>query len=230
MCVHPLAFPSCGGVIPLTWNRWNSRYSRSRIGYISQSLTHRHPASESRTRGLPPIGFQLDVPPGVMLEQTDPAGPDRAVVLRAREEHDGRLLGDLELGIFSATLIIDRTGVLQELVETTAAVALGGPAHTARLLAAGEASFAAGASGFRMDVVVRAGDQGDARPVCPYVTWMALASEDLVLPGGLFITMRSAAPSWPAASHMLDSLRIIGLAGGRAALGSPLALPLIRGR
>lgn len=214
----------------MTWDGWNSRYSRSRIEYISQALIHRHPASESRARGLPPIGFQLDVPPGVMLEQIDPAGPDRAVVLRAHQHsEDGRLVGDLELGIFSAALLIDRRGVLRELVEVTAALAPGAPA-TSRLLGAGDASFAAGASGYRMDVVLTATDPGEPRPACPYVTWLALASDDLVLPGGLFATIRSAAPTWAAAGQMLDSLRVSGLAGAYASPGARLALPLVRGR
>lgn len=222
MCAWLLRFPRVGVVIPPTWRGWKSRHSRSRIDYISELITHRHPASESRSRGLPPVGFQLEVPPLVMLERTDPSGPDRAVVLRAHERSDeGRTIGELELGVFSASFIIDRAGVLQELVEATAAQA---PA-AGKLLGAGNAFFAGGASGYRMDVVVTEG-----RPPCPYVTWIALASDDLVLPGGLFATIRSAGPSWPAASQMLDSLRIIGLAGARAPLGSPLALPLVRGR
>jgi hypothetical protein len=214
-------------VIPATCDRWNSRHSRSRIEDISDSLVHRQPASESRTRGLPAIGFQLEVPSGVMIEQTDPAGPDRAVVLRAREESDdGRLLGELELGIFSAAFIIDRGGVLQELVETAAAVALGGPDSGARLLAAGNCELAAGASGFRMDVVMPAGEPRAPR----YVSWLALASDDLALSGGVFVTVRAAGPRWPAASLMLDSLRISGMAGAGVAGGSRLALPLLRGR
>jgi hypothetical protein len=232
MCVRSLHFTARQDVIPVTWPRWNSRYSRSRIDYITDSLIHRHPASESRSRGLPPIGFQLDVPPGVMIEQIDPAGPDRAVVLRAHQRSDeGRMLGELELGVFSASFIIDRDGVLKELVEATAALALGGPA-TGKLLGAGEAAFAAGASGYRMDVVMigAGGGEADARPACPYVTWLALASGDLVLPGGLFITLRSAAPTWPAATAMFDSLRISGLAGARSPYGGPISLPLVRGR
>ena len=231
MCVRSLRLPRPAVVISALCDLWNIGHSRTRIDYISQSLIHRHPASESRSRGLPPIGFQLGVPPDVMLEQIDPAGPERAVVLRAHQQgDDGRRLGELELGVFSASLIIDRAGVLQELVETTAGVALGGPA-AGKLIGSGNATFAAGATGYRMDVVMTAaGEQAEARPACPYVTWLALASEDLVLPGGLFVTVRSATPSWAAGSHMLDSLRISGLAGARAAYGSPFALPLVRGR
>ena len=167
-----------------------------------------------------------------MIEQIDPAGPDRAVVLRAHQRSDeGRMQGELELGVFSASFIIDRAGVLRELVETAAALALGGPV-AGKLLGAGEASFAAGASGYRMDVVMMGagGGAGEARTVCPYLTWLALAPGDLVLPGGLFVTIRSAAPTWPAASAMLDTLRISGLAGARSPLGPPISLPLVRGR
>ncbi len=165
-----------------------------------------------------------------MLEQTDPAGPDRAVVLRAHQERDGRRIGEIEVGIFSAALIIDRDGVLKELVEATAAVALGGGgAASGKLVGAGIAAFESGAGGYRMDVVMT-GVEGEARPACPYVSWLALVSADLALPGGLFLTIRSAAPSWPAASQMLDSLRISGLVGARAPYGSPFALPLVRGR
>jgi len=164
-----------------------------------------------------------------MLEQTDPAGLDRAVVLRAHQERDGRRIGEVEVGIFSAALIIDRDGVLKELVEATAAVALGGGAASGKLVGAGIAAFESGAGGYRMDVVMT-GVENEARPACPYVSWLALVSADLALPGGLFLTIRSAAPSWPAASHMLDSLRISGLVGARAPYGSGFALPLVRGR
>jgi hypothetical protein len=167
------------------------------------------------------------MPAGLMLEQTDPDGPDRAVVLRVREEsQDGRLVGELELGLFSAGFIIDRGGVLQELVEIAAAVALGGPDNGARLLAAGNAEFAGGASGFRMDVVMPAGEPRAPR----YVSWLALASDDLALPGGVFVTMRTAGPRWQAGSAMLDSLRISGIADAKGSHGARLALPLLRGR
>jgi hypothetical protein len=164
-----------------------------------------------------------------MLEQTDPDDPDRGVVLRAHEQIDGRRVGQLELGVFSADLIIDRDGVLEELVTSTAALVLAGPA-AGRLLVAGSVAFAAGASGHRMDVVLSSDEQGQPRPACPYVTWLALGSDDLALRGGVFATIHSAGPSWDAATRMLDSLRISGLGGNRAAAATRLALPLVRGR
>jgi hypothetical protein len=105
-------------------------------------------------------------------------------------------------------------------------VALGGPGSGARLLAAGNAEFAGGASGFRMDVVTPPGEPRAPR----YVSWLALASDDLALPGGVFVTMRAAGPRWDAATAMLDSLRISGMAGASGSLGARLALPLLRGR
>lgn len=150
------------------------------------------------------------------------------MVLRAFERSEGRTIGELEVGIFSAGLIIDRSGVLEELVTATAGHLLSGPA-VGKLLGSGSVSFA-GASGHRMDVVLSADEQGEARPACPYVTWLALASDDLAVPGGVFVTIRTAGPTWGAAVHMLDSLRIGGLRGARAPAGPRMALPLIRGR
>ena len=141
------------------------------------NLVHSHPAAESRQRGLPAIGFQLDVPAGVELEQTDPAGEGRAVVLRALErDSSSRLIGELELGVFSAGLIIDRMGVLEELVRKTAEEALTGRVE---VLGSGEVSFERGASGYRLDVVL-------SEPGCPYVSWIALASADFAVRGGVF--------------------------------------------
>src|SRR5262245_18344925 len=58
-------------------------------------------------RGRPSIGFQLDIP--VELELQD--GPE----LRCREvRQDGAVVGELEVSLFAAALVIDRDGILAE--------------------------------------------------------------------------------------------------------------------
>jgi hypothetical protein len=140
-------------------------------------------------RGRPALGFQLDVPREVELQ--DAAG------FACRElRRDGRPVGELEIATFAAALIIDRDGILAEKACTEVArvaSAGGGPrAVSVRL---------PGASGFRADAVERA--------ALPYTYVFALAPTDLRVDGGVLITIRCARPDWPAAEHILQSLRVL---------------------
>lgn len=151
---------------------------------MAEPSTYRRPP-----RGRPLIGFQLDAPREVELRE----GP----VLTCRElREDGETLGELEVSVFAAALIIDRDGILaqkaREVIEREAPVRGGAVAVAVRL---------PGASGFRADAF--------GHGPLPYAHVFALAPSDLAVDGGLLVTVRSSRPAWPAADHMLQSLRIL---------------------
>jgi len=139
-------------------------------------------------RGRPAIGFQLEVPGEVEVR-------DEPVILCRELRRDGRIVGELEASVFAAALIIDRDGILAE----TASDVL--RRETGRLGAAAVAVLLPGAGGYRAEAVVRT--------QLPYVYVFAVAPADLGVDGGVVITIRSATPDWPAAEHMLRTLRIL---------------------
>lgn len=139
-------------------------------------------------RGRPALGFQLDAPREVQLAESD--------ALTCRERlHDGRLAGELEVRVFAAALIIDRDGILAEKAREFAARSAIDPDRVAALPV-----DLPGASGYRASAV--------ARDALPYLHVFALAPDDLGLDGGLLVIVRAAAPTWPAADHILRSLRL----------------------
>jgi hypothetical protein len=145
-------------------------------------------------RGRPFLGFQLEVP--LELDRFD--GP----VVACRElRPDGRLAGELEVSVFAAALIIDRDGILAD----KACDVLG--RETGVACAPAVAVALPGAAGFRADAV--------QQTALPYLQVFALAADDIV-DGGVLVTIRSAAPDWPAAEHALRSLRLL-TRGGRIA-------------
>jgi hypothetical protein len=135
------------------------------------------------------IGFQLEVPGEVELRE----GP----VLKCREVlQGGRTLGELEVSVFGAALVIDRDGILAEKareVLSREAMVRGGPTAVAVALP--------GASGFRADAV--------QNTPLPYRYVFAIAPPDLGVDGGILVVIRCASPDWPAADHILRSLRIL---------------------
>ena len=154
-------------------------------------------SSATRIRRMPSgarsIGFELEAPGGVDVQ------PDEAGV-RVREQRDGRPVGELELATFQAALVIDRDGILEEKAEEAAR------AEHARVAAAVPVALP-GATGYRADAdIVRPG----ARAALPYVYVFALAPHDLAATGGVLVTMRCAAPEWPAGDAILRSLRLLG--------------------
>jgi hypothetical protein len=138
------------------------------------------------------IGFQLDTPREVELRE----GP----VLKCREAlQGGRTLGEIEISVFSAALIIDRDGVLAEKaceVLGREAMLRGDPIAVAVRLP--------GAAGFRADAV--------QNTALPYRYVFALAPDEVV-DGGVLITIRCASPDWPAADQILRSLRVLTRSG-----------------
>jgi hypothetical protein len=139
------------------------------------------------------IGFQLDVPREVELRE--------GTTLKCREVlQGGRTLGELEVSVFGAALVIDRDGILAEKaceVLGREATVRGGPNAVAVTLPGG--------AGFRADAVTNT--------ALPYRFVFALAPPDLGVDGGILIVIRCASPDWPAADHMLRSLRILGRTG-----------------
>lgn len=147
-------------------------------------------------RGRPLIGFELEAPCEVELRD--------GAVLQCREVlQDGRQLGELEIRVFAAALIIDRDGLLAKTacdeLERRARPPYGATAVPVQL---------AGTSGYRAEAV--------DRTALPYVAVFAMAPLDGI-DGGVLVTVRSAQPAWPAADHMLASLRILTRHGVAAA-------------
>ncbi|HEY6179198.1 MAG TPA: hypothetical protein VIX73_32310 [Kofleriaceae bacterium] len=141
--------------------------------------------------------------------------------LKCREVmQGGRTLGELEVSLFAAALVIDRDGILSEKaceVLGREATVRGGPNAVAVALPAG--------NGFRAEAV--------QNTALPYRYVFAIAAVDLGVDGGVLVVIRCASPDWPAADHMLRSLRILTRSGRVAtnhAAGDGPLLPVIAPR
>ena len=152
---------------------------------MSSAKAYRQLPAASRQRGLPSIGFVIEPIDG--LEVTPVSAGE--TLLRCTETRDGRRLGELEVTVFSAALVIDRDGIL----EAKASDNTGG-AHAVPVMLPG-------ASGYFAET------RGDEQ--LPYRYVFAIAPHDLAVDGGVLVTVRSARPDWPAADRVLQSLRII---------------------
>ena len=164
-------------------------------------------------RGRPMIGFQLEVPREVELRE--------GATLKCREVmQGGRTRGELEVSVFAAALVIDRDGLLSEKaceMLGREATVRGGPNAVAVALPGGH--------GFRADAV--------QNTALPYRYVFAIAPLDLGVDGGVLVVIRCASPDWPAADHMLRSLRILTRAGRVATndeVGDAPLLPVIAPR
>jgi hypothetical protein len=128
-------------------------------------------------RGVPPIGFVVETG---ALEITPLPGRVRCAEPR---------IGELEVAVFAAALIIDRDGILAAKASEAARGAVPMPIELP------------GASGYRAEAIVL-----DA-PL-RYLLVFALAHDDAI-DGGVLVTVRSAQPELPAADELLASLRIL---------------------
>src|SRR4051812_15329352 len=109
-------------------------------------------------RGRPQIGFELEAPCEVELRD--------GAVLQCRElQQDGRSIGELEIGVFAAALIIDRDGLLAK----TACDELERRAHPPHGATAVPVQLT-GASGYRAEAI--------DRTALPYVYVFAMAPLD----------------------------------------------------
>jgi hypothetical protein len=159
---------------------------------------------------LPAIGFELEAPGEV--EVTPVA--ETATVVRCCERDGDKTVGELEVELFTAALIIDRDGILAEKADRLTEDS-GGRAHPA------VAVELPGVRGFRASA-----ERG--RDVeLPYLYVLAIAGSD-VGNGGVLITIRSAQPTWPAADSILRTLRLLDRRGAvQPANDGELALPLV---
>ncbi|HEY5938621.1 MAG TPA: hypothetical protein VIU61_28415 [Kofleriaceae bacterium] len=163
-------------------------------------------SSDKAYRQLPSrtaIGFELTPPSELELVN------DGQAVRCCERREDGKPIGELEIGVFSAALIIDRDGVLSAKASQLSG---GMPATPVKL---------PGASGYRAEAV------GPA-PL-PYLYVFAMAPKDLGVSSAVLVTVRSAQPDWPAAEALLRSLRILTRNGVVAANeeSGAFSLPLV---
>lgn len=157
-------------------------------------MAYRQPPTMARR-----VGFEIDPPLEVTVQ------PYGTTVRCQQLKADGAPLGELELEVFHAALVIDRDGILEEKVR--AAIAKAAPGATVLQPMPVELS---GASGFRADAEpARTVGAATTTSALPYVHVFAIAPDDLGVDGGLLVTVRSASPEWPAADKILASLRIL---------------------
>ena len=123
-----------------------------------------------------------------------------------RRADDGRLVGSLEIAPFSAALVIDRDGVLQELAAAAAEQLLTPPTE-GELVSMGAVEYPGGA-GFRADLIVTRDALGAPAPL-PYTAVITLAANDFAVSAGLYLVLRSVTPDWPAGAAMLESLTFL---------------------
>jgi hypothetical protein len=150
------------------------------------------------------IGFEIQTPSEVEIQ------PGEVVCCRERRAN-GEMVGELEVRVFHAALVIDRDGILEEKIED----AVNSNAEPGARVMPPIPVAMPGASGYRADIVVMP-PRGGVRPVLPYVYVFAMAPNDLALDGGLIVTVRSASPAWPAADKILGSLKILSRRGATA--------------
>jgi hypothetical protein len=139
-----------------------------------------------------------------------------ASVLRCREHKDGKTVGELEVSMFAAALLIDRDGILEEKAREAAERSV-----DAASIAGTVAISLPGASGYRADV------EPSREHGLPYVYVFAMAPHDLGIQGGIIVTVRSAQPEWPAADAILGSLRLLTRNGGARPANDETHAPLL---
>ena len=169
----------------------------------------------SRRRGLAAIGLELDAPGEVQLTPVENGN----TVVRCSEHRDGKPVGELEVEVFKAALVIDRDGILEEKAH------LAVDAERGRVTPPVPVSLP-GASGYRANVeIIR--PMGAAKPALPYVYVFAIAPHDLGVDGGVLVRVRSAAPEWPAADAILRTMRVLGRNGTANEDAEPALFPMI---
>jgi hypothetical protein len=176
---------------------------------VSAATRYRQLPSNARS-----IGFELQTPSEVDVQSIERG----EVVVRCCERTpDGKTVGELDVAMFRAALVIDRDGILEEKVS---AVAGDAAQPGARVLPAVPIELP-GATGYRAGVEL-------VRQPLPYIYVFAIAPLDLGVDGGLLVTVRCATPEWPAADSILKSLRILGRRGASAndSHDEPPALPM----
>ena len=182
-------------------------------------------AARASERGLPPIELRFRRVEGLDVGELPPAleGGSGALLRGEERAPDGRLVGWIEMALFSASLVIDRAGELRDIARAGAQVVLAGP-ERGRLLGEVAVELGGGAGGERIDLLLQLDEEGLFRPECPYASCLALAG-DVMLRGGVSVLVRSAGPDWAAATALLESLEIAGPGGSAPGGTGRLELP-----
>jgi hypothetical protein len=145
-----------------------------------------HSPTARKRWGIPALGFRLLVPETVQVVRAD--------AFHAVEPG----VGELDISLQAAALIMDRDGVLEELIDQ--AVAELTTQNQATLSAIGMVELPGGEA-YRAELDLR-----DGSPL-RHVTLLALGHADFMAPAVLFIRIRSRAPDWEAGRSMLETLR-----------------------
>jgi hypothetical protein len=163
-----------------------------------------HAPKERKRWGIPSVGFRLLIPDAIEIVPD----PKQDLQFHAIEQRapTGRRIGELKISIINQQLIMDRSGVLHELVGNAAAELVHAPAagqvdEQVRHLEIGEAYCA--------DVVLSVDAEGRRPPLLPYATVMAIGHTDFMLPAALFVLVRSAESRWEAAEEIIGSLTFL---------------------
>lgn len=181
---------------------------------MTSARSYRLVPTASRERGLPAIGFEMSAPDEI---EVAPVHDGTSIVRFVERRADGQTIGELEVRVVAAALIIDRDGILEDKARDAAQDA----AHVA--VTGTCAVSLPGANGYRADVVVR----GPRLPALPYVHVFAMAPDNGI-DGCVLVIVRTATPDWPAADALLRSLRILTRSGVAPANdGNVLALPVV---
>jgi len=140
------------------------------------------------------IGYLVAPPSGVEVVRS-------GEVTHCRQQAGDTLIGEVEISVFRAALVIDRDGILEERARHAIVDEVAAGAHVLEPMPV----ELAGASGWRVDAQYR---KGAGMPKLPYVYVFALASDDLGVDAGVLVTVRSAAPEWSVADQIVQSLKI----------------------
>jgi hypothetical protein len=167
---------------------------------------------------MPAIGLRMRVLEHVALA---PVTHGATVVHGEEKRPDGALVGAIEVAVAKVSLIIDRDGALERLIDAAIERLLAPPA-AGRTLTMVPIELAGGPSGVMAEVELARHAAG-VRPALPCYELYALAPSDVTIGAALIVTVRSAVHDWEAGARMLESLRILTLrnASGEPDAGEP---------
>lgn len=169
-------------------------------------------------RGRPPIGFTVDVAAELTVEQPVAAN---APFVRGHEREGARVVGELEIDVFAASLVMDADRALEDVA--LAALDGLGAGGVVRARAPQHVELEDGVHAVRLQAD-RLREASGARPALPYVTIVALAGPSVR--GGVLVTACAADDRWDAGERAIDSVRVLDQqrgGGGRGGTRMPLA-------
>lgn len=161
-----------------------------------------------------PVGLRLTVAEGLTVIPGTRGSSFHAIAVV-----NGRTVGEIDLSIITPDLIMDRSGVLEEIAMRRAQAFIA--ARDGQLLKSGEDRLPCG-SAFRADAVVYTGSDGRA-PTLPYQTTFVIGHPDVMLPVALVVTLTSVEPGWLTGLEFAASISFSS--GAAASAQAVSALP-----